>query len=100
MRTLDAVLQEAESEAQKVGYTIRGFQVERIQSGANSPRNESGASDLPLLSVRQAARTLGRSESTVRGWCRDRTLPASKIGRSWFVSRAALERLGDIGRQP
>lgn len=98
MKTLDAVLQEAESEAQKLlgsGFSV-SIHVERTGSRERQAGAQRAASDLPLLSVKQAAEMLGMSQSTVRSWCRDGTLPARKIGRSWFVSRVALERLGNV----
>lgn len=33
------------------------------------------------------------SEYTVRKWCREGTVPARKIGRRWYVLRAAY---GDV----
>lgn len=96
MRTLDAVLQEAESEAQKLlgpGFSV-SIHVERTGSRERQAGAQGSASDQPLLSVKRAAEMLGRSKSTVRGWCRDGTLSAVKIGRGWYVSRAELENFG------
>lgn len=99
MKTLDSVLRDAEKEAQRLlgpGVTIN-FYVERLRATDSIIGRGSPLSDRPLLNVRQLAELLGKSKSTVRGWCKDGTLPAKKIGRSWFVSREALERLGGRG---
>ena len=55
------------------------------------------------ISVREAARLLGRSEESVRRSIRAYELPASRSGHgtraAWLVNRRALERQQEIERQ-
>lgn len=94
MNTFDTILEQAEKLAGPGSHV--SILVERDRHRERRLGAPGVASDQPLLSVKQAAEMLGRSDSTVRGWCRDKTLPATKIGRTWYVSRAALEELGDV----
>lgn len=44
------------------------------------------------LSVAEAARLIGRSESSVRRMCASGRLPARRVGaRSWLVPRASVD---------
>lgn len=45
-----------------------------------------------LLSVDQMTRILKVSKPTVQRWCRDRKLPAAKIGKAYRVRREDLDR--------
>lgn len=45
-----------------------------------------------LLSVREAAKTAGRTPETIRRWVWDGKLPAQKLGNQLFVRRADLEK--------
>lgn len=49
--------------------------------------------------VDDVAALLNRAPSTVRGWCRDGTLPGAyrMQGREWRIPRAALETLREDG---
>lgn len=47
------------------------------------------------LSVRQAAKIAGRSESTVRTWCELYGIGRHVVGGPWQISRAALQMLLD-----
>lgn len=44
-----------------------------------------------MYSVKEAAQTLGVSESTVRALIKDKTLPAKKIGSKIVIDIADLE---------
>ena len=44
-----------------------------------------------LLGAEEVAGLLGVKESTVWRWCRERTLPALKVGKHWRVRRSSLE---------
>lgn len=99
MKTLDTLIREVETEARRrlgTGFTIT-VRLELGNSAGRSSRSQSTASDQIIFNVKQVAEMVGKSESTVRGWCKDGTLPATKMGRSWLVSREALERLGSKG---
>lgn len=45
-----------------------------------------------LLSVEEMTRILKVSKSTIQRWCRERKLPAAKIGKSYRIRREDLER--------
>lgn len=47
------------------------------------------------ISLRQAAKLAGRSESTVRSWCAEYHIGRRVVGGPWQVSRAALAMLLD-----
>ena len=47
------------------------------------------------MSVRQAAKLAGRSETTVRGWCGCYHIGRRVVGGPWQVSRVALAMLLD-----
>lgn len=59
--------------------------------------DEQAAEPLVDLTVPEVAGLLDRSDSTIRGWCQDGTLPgAYKLrGREWRVPRQALRELRD-----
>ncbi len=42
------------------------------------------------VTPRQFAAMTGRSEQVVRSWCRDRVIPAGKVGRLWLIPRDAV----------
>lgn len=46
-----------------------------------------------LITVREAARAVGRTTETVRRWIWDGKLPAQKLGNQLFVKRADLALL-------
>ena len=45
-----------------------------------------------LLSVEDVTRILKMSRGTVQRWCRDRKLPAAKIGKEYRIRREDLDR--------
>lgn len=45
-----------------------------------------------LLSVEEMTRILKVGKPTVQRWCRDRKLPAAKIGKSYRVRKEDLDR--------
>ncbi|MDY6893549.1 MAG: helix-turn-helix domain-containing protein [Chloroflexota bacterium] len=45
-----------------------------------------------LLSVDDLTKILGISKVTAQRWCHDRRLPAAKIGKSYRVRRADLDK--------
>ena len=45
-----------------------------------------------LLSVDDVTRILKMSKATVQRWCRDKKLPAAKIGKEYRIRREDLER--------
>lgn len=45
-----------------------------------------------VLTVQETATYLKVSRSTVWRWCNDEKIPAFKVGRSWRISRAALDK--------
>lgn len=95
MSTFDRILEQAEKLAGPgfhVSILVERSRPEERQLGTNGAN-----SDQLIFNVKQVADMVGMSESTVRGWCKDGTLPATKMGRSWFVSREALDRLGSRG---
>ena len=47
------------------------------------------------LTTREVAGMLRVSEPTVRGYCRDGTIPAARFGTKWRVRREDLEALFD-----
>ncbi len=49
-----------------------------------------------LLTVREIARRVGRSEETVRRWIWSGKLPARKLGNQLFVEGRELERLSVV----
>lgn len=53
-------------------------------------------------STADVAKILGRSEYTVREWCRKRQVEAKKApnGRGWLLSHAQLQRLRNFGPAP
>lgn len=44
--------------------------------------------------VEDAAALIGVSESTLRHWCAQGTVGASKLGRRWAIPEAEVRRLG------
>lgn len=46
-----------------------------------------------LVKATVAARRIGVSAETVRAWLRAGTVSGVKIGRGWYMHRAALERI-------
>ena len=55
-----------------------------------------------LLSVDDITRILRISKGTAQRWCRDRRLPAAKIGKEYRIRREDLDRWyeGKLGEQP
>lgn len=47
------------------------------------------------ISLAQAAKVCGKSQSTVRGWCSRYWIGRRVVGGKWEVSRAALQMLLD-----
>jgi len=45
-----------------------------------------------LLSVEEMTRILKVSKPTIQRWCRDRKLPAAKIGKAYRVRKEDLEK--------
>jgi excisionase family DNA binding protein len=45
-----------------------------------------------LLSVEEMTRILKVSKPTIQRWCRDRKLPAAKIGKAYRIRREDLDR--------
>ena len=45
-----------------------------------------------LLSVEEMTRILKMSKPTIQRWCRDRKLPAAKIGKAYRVRKEDLDR--------
>ena len=45
-----------------------------------------------LLSVEEMTRILKVSKPTIQRWCRDRKLPAVKIGKAYRIRREDLDR--------
>ncbi len=45
-----------------------------------------------LLSVEEMARILKVSKPTIQRWCRDRKIPAVKIGKAYRIRKDGLER--------
>ena len=43
--------------------------------------------------AQEVAELLGVTVGTVRRWCDDGTVPAQKIGGTWFVPAAAVDQL-------
>ena len=43
--------------------------------------------------VDQAAKVLDLGEDTIRRYIREGKLEAKKVGKEWYISRAALEKL-------
>jgi excisionase family DNA binding protein len=41
----------------------------------------------------EVAQILGKSIETVRRWLRSGTIQATKLGRSWIISRGEIERI-------
>lgn len=58
-----------------------------------------GAQDAELLTVRQTARLVGRSEETVRRWIWSGKISAQKLGNQLFVRRDQIARASG-GRSP
>jgi excisionase family DNA binding protein len=46
----------------------------------------------PVLTLRQVAEVLQRSEDRTRLWLRSGAVPAIRVGGSWRVARIVLER--------
>jgi excisionase family DNA binding protein len=46
-----------------------------------------------VYSPEEVSKILGKSLETVRRWLRDGTLAGTKLGRSWIVSNAEIERI-------
>jgi excisionase family DNA binding protein len=49
-----------------------------------------------LLTVREVATYLRVKRVTVWRWCKQGTIPAFQVGRSWRIRKSDLLRLGDI----
>jgi excisionase family DNA binding protein len=64
-----------------------------IETGLQHLREEQTAKE--WYGTAEIASLLGRSEYTVREWCRKRQIPAEKTanGRDWIVSHETLLRL-------
>lgn len=45
-----------------------------------------------LLSVEEMTRILKVSKPTIQRWCRDRKIPAAKIGKAYRIRREDLDR--------
>ena len=45
-----------------------------------------------LLSVEEMTRILKVSKPTIQRWCRDRKLPAAKIGKAYRIRKEDLDR--------
>ena len=45
-----------------------------------------------LLSVEEMTRILKVSKPTIQRWCRDRKLPAAKIGKAYRIRKEDLEK--------
>jgi len=45
-----------------------------------------------LLSVEEMTRILKVSKPTIQRWCRDRKIPAAKIGKAYRIRKDDLER--------
>ena len=45
-----------------------------------------------LLSVEEMTRVLKVSKATIQRWCRDRKLPAAKIGKAYRIRKEDLDR--------
>lgn len=58
--------------------------------------------DSDLLSVDDITRILRISKGTAQRWCRDRRLPAAKIGKEYRIRREDLDRWyeGKLREQP
>ena len=54
--------------------------------------NEEFARGKHLLDVAEVAEYLGVEQTTVQRWCREGSMPAMKIGKSWRIRREALVR--------
>ena len=52
-----------------------------------------------LLSINDVTRILKISKATVQRWCRDRKLPAAKIGKEYRIRREDLERWYEAQRR-
>ena len=64
---------------------------------------EGGVGSMPekdLLDAEDVARYLGVGPVTVWRWCRDGTLPCTKVGRGWRVRREALRDFLRRGERP
>ena len=55
---------------------------------------------LEVFDLREAASFLRVSENTLRGWCRERRIPFSKINGSLRFKRSKLERWLDLNEIP
>ncbi len=45
-----------------------------------------------MLTLDEVSRLLKMSKATVQRWCRDRRLPAAKIGKEYRIRREDLDR--------
>jgi excisionase family DNA binding protein len=50
-----------------------------------------------ILTVQEIAAYLKVSRSTVWRWCNTKKIPAFKVGRSWRISRVALDQFIEEG---
>jgi hypothetical protein len=48
-----------------------------------------------VISIREAMKIAGRSESTIRNWCNQRGIGRRIVGGKWDISRVALAMLLD-----
>ena len=75
--------------------------LERLPAEARVPvgwvRDNLGPeADCPYISVGLTAEKLGKSEATIRNWCRRGVLRATKAGRAWQVATP----LGFVRQEP
>jgi excisionase family DNA binding protein len=56
--------------------------------------------DKNLLSIPEAARELGVTESCIRSWVWKRTIPYCKVGRMVRISRQAVSEIIERGTVP
>jgi excisionase family DNA binding protein len=58
----------------------------------NLEEEKNSAYGSPVLDIAQLAKKFRKSPETIKRWCRNNQLPASKLGKSWFVPEEALEQ--------
>lgn len=57
--------------------------------------DESDTADDILLTTTQVARIFQKSPKTIRRWLRDGVLDGTRIGRDWYVTPGAVDRMVD-----
>lgn len=53
-----------------------------------------------LLTTQEVARQLGVAKRTVQNWCKDGSLPATKVGRDWLVQESDMKSFSPPTKGP